>query len=329
MEQSKAGTNRPLIVGTRGSKLALWQTNWLVERLREKQPDLMVETTIITTQGDRIQDRPLQSVNNDGFFVRELEEALLRGEIDLAVHSLKDLPHSQPEGLIVPVTPGRVDARDALISQRNLLLEELPQGAVIGTSSARRASQLLAFRPDFQVLPLRGNVDTRLRKLQEGSPENYAAIILAAAGLERLGRAREITALLPLAVMLPAPGQGALAPECRADDSRTLDLLGRINDTEAQAAVAGEKAFMAALGGGCQTPVGCYLEVAGGRISGRGYVGRPDGSKVIRVELAADWDGSLQTAHNLGSELAGLAIEQGAMQILDEARAAGYVTERK
>jgi hydroxymethylbilane synthase len=329
MEQSKAGTNRPLVVGTRGSKLALWQTNWLVERLREKQPDLVVETKIITTQGDRIQDRPLQSVNNDGFFVRELEEALLRGEIDLAVHSLKDLPHSQPEGLVVPVTPGRVDARDALISQRNLALADLPQGAVIGTSSARRASQLLAYRPDFQVLPLRGNVDTRMRKLQEGSPENYAAIILAAAGLARLGRAGEISALLPLSVMLPAPGQGALAPECRAGDSRTLDLLGRINDTEAQAAVAGEKAFMAALGGGCQTPVGCYLEIAGGQVSGRGYVGRPDGSKVIRVELAAEWDGALQTAHNLGSALAGLAIEQGALQILDEARAAGYVTERK
>jgi hydroxymethylbilane synthase len=330
MEQSKAGTNRPLVVGTRGSKLALWQTNWLVERLREKQPDLVVETTIITTQGDRIQDRPLQSVNNDGFFVRELEEALLRGEIDLAVHSLKDLPHSQPEGLIVPVTPGRVDARDALISKHNLALADLPQGAVIGTSSARRASQLLAFRPDFQVLPLRGNVDTRMRKLQEGSPENYAAIILAAAGLERLGRAGEISALLPLSVMLPAPGQGALAPECRAGDSRTLELLGRINDSEAQAAVAGEKAFMAALGGGCQTPVGCYVEVAGGgSLAGRGYVGRPDGSKVIRVELAADWDGSLETAHNLGSALAGLAIEQGARQILDEARAAGYVTERK
>src|SRR6476469_9672771 len=155
MEQTKT---RTFVVGTRGSKLALWQTNWIIERLRGVRSDLQIETKIITTQGDRIQDRPLQSINNDGFFVRELEDALLRGEIDLAVHSLKDLPHAQPEGLIVPVTPGRVDARDALISKNNRSLEDLPQGAVIGTSSARRASQLLAYRPDFQVLPLRGNV---------------------------------------------------------------------------------------------------------------------------------------------------------------------------
>ncbi|MDB5082399.1 MAG: Porphobilinogen deaminase [Chloroflexi bacterium] len=338
MEQNKAGLTaypapsgqtRPLIVGTRGSKLALWQTNWLVERLRETHPDLQVETKIITTQGDRIQDRPLQSINNDGFFVRELEDALFRGEIDLAVHSLKDLPHAQPEGLVVPVAPGRVDARDALISKNNLSLADLPQGAVIGTSSTRRASQLLAVRPDFTILPLRGNVDTRMRKLQEGSPENYDAIILAAAGLERLGRSGEITEMLPYSVMLPAPGQGALAPECRSDDSLVLSYLSHINELAAQAAVAGEKTFMAALGGGCQTPVGCYLEVVGQQIVGYGYVGRPDGSRVIKVELAQAWDGSLQTARDLGAKLAGLAQEQGAKQILDEARAAGFVTERK
>lgn len=330
MEQNKVGLQtRTLVVGTRGSKLALWQTNWLVERLRVTQPDLQVETKIITTQGDRIQDRPLQSINNDGFFVRELEDALLHGDIDLAVHSLKDLPHAQPEGLIVPVTPGRVDARDALISKNNLSLAELPQGAVIGTSSTRRASQLLAVRPDFKVLPLRGNVDTRMRKLQEGSPENYDAIILAAAGLERLDRGGEITAMLPFSVMLPAPGQGALAPECRTDDSLVLSYLSQINDPAAQAAVVGEKAFMAALGGGCQTPVGCYFEVADGQILGYGYVGRPDGSKVIKVELFEAWDNSLSAAHNLGATLADLALEQGAKQLLDEARAAGYVTERK
>ena len=326
MEQNNS---RTIIVGTRGSKLALWQTNWLIERLKAVQPDLPVEVKIITTQGDRIQDRPLQSINNDGFFVRELEDALLRREIDLAVHSLKDLPHYQPEGLIVPVTPGRVDARDALISKNNLALEELPQGAVIGTSSTRRASQLLAVRPDFKVLPLRGNVDTRLRKLQEGSPENYDAIILAAAGLERLDRGGEITEMLSYTVMLPAPGQGALAPECRVDDSQLLSYLSKINDPAAQAAVTGEKAFMAALGGGCQTPVGCYLAVTGGQLHGFGYVGRPDGSKVIKVELVEDWDGSLAAAKDLGTRLAGLALDRGAKQLLDEARAAGYVTERK
>ncbi len=334
MEQNKAGLLAPdrvrtLVVGTRGSKLALWQTNWIIARLHASHPELHVETKIITTQGDRIQDRPLQSINNDGFFVRELEDALLGGQIDLAVHSLKDLPHSQPEGLTVPIIPGRVDARDALISKNNLSLEDLPQGAVIGTSSTRRASQLLAVRPDFKVLPLRGNVDTRMRKLQEGSPENYDAIILAAAGLERLDRAGEITAMLPFSTMLPAPGQGALAPECRIADSRVLSYLSPLNDPAIQAAVAGEKAFIAALGGGCMTPVGCYLEIVEWQIQGYGYVGSPDGSKVIKVELAGNWDGSLQAAKNLGMHLAEMALERGAKQILDEARAAGYVTERK
>ena len=326
MEQTKT---RTFIVGTRGSKLALWQTNWIIERLRAVRSDLQIETKIITTQGDRIQDRPLQSINNDGFFVRELEEALLRGDIDLAAHSLKDLPHYQPEGLIVPVTPGRADARDALISKNNLSLEDLPQNAVIGTSSTRRASQLLAVRPDFKVLPLRGNVDTRMRKLQEGSAENYDAIILAAAGLDRLDRGGEITALLPYSAMLPAPGQGALAPECRSNDAEMLSLLSSLNDPAAQAAVVGEKTFMGALGGGCQTPVGCYLEVQGSQIVGQAYVGSPDGSRKIRVELAVSWNNSVEAGQELGRQLAALALEQGAKQILDEARANGYVTERK
>lgn len=321
---------RRIVVGTRGSKLATWQTNWLVEKLKEKQPGLIVEIKIITTQGDRIQDRPLQSVGDDGFFVRELEEALLRGEIDLAIHSLKDLPHSQPEGLVVPATPGRVDARDALISKNGLKLEQLPQGALIGTSSVRRASQLRAFRPDFQVAPLRGNVDTRMRKLQEGTPgQLYEAIILASAGLDRLSRGEEITQKLPFKVMLPAPGQGALAPECRADDPSMLDYLAQINEREAQAAVACEKAFMAGLGGGCQTPVGCYAEILFRRLIVRGYVGSPDGTRVIRVELNDDWEGTLAQAQSLGLKLAEAAIAQGAREILDQARAQGYITERK
>lgn len=326
MEPTK---DRTIVVGTRGSKLALWQTNWIIERLRAVNPDLKIETKIITTQGDRIQDRPLQSINNDGFFVRELEDALLRREIDLAVHSLKDLPHYQPEGLVVPVTPGRADARDALISKGNLSLEELPQNAVIGTSSTRRASQLLALRPDFKVLPLRGNVDTRMRKLQEGSPENYDAIILAAAGLDRLDRGSEITALLPYPAMLPAPGQGALGPECRADDTFLLALLSDLNDPAAQAAVVGEKTFMGALGGGCQTPVGCYLEVKDGQITGQAFVGSPDGAQAIRVEYATEWDGTIEAGQALGRQLAVRALNEGAKQILDEARANGYVTERK
>lgn len=323
---------KTLVVGTRGSKLATWQTNWLIEQLQQKIPDLQVEIRIFTTQGDKIQDRPLQSVGEEGFFVRELEEALLRSEIDLAVHSLKDLPHRQPAGLVVPATPGRVDARDALVSLHGLKLAELPANARIGTSSTRRAAQLRAYRPDFRILQLRGNVDTRLRKLQEGiqiEGENYDAIILAAAGLDRLSRDSEITERLSLEVMLPAPGQGALAPECRADDTRVLGYLSQINQPAAQAAVAAEKAFMAGLGGGCQTPVGCYAEVVGIELVIRGFVGSVDGKQALRLKTSKAWDGSLAQAAALGRQLADEALQQGARQLLDEARAAGFVTERK
>ncbi len=321
---------KKMVVGTRGSKLALWQTNWLIERLKEKQPSLIVETKIFTTQGDKIQDRPLQSVGDDGFFVRELEEALLRGEIDLAIHSLKDLPHAQPAGLVVPAIPGRVDARDALISKNNLALDQLPANARIGTSSTRRAAQLRAFGPDFQIVDLRGNVDTRMRKLFiEDGPVQYDAIVLAAAGLDRLSRGEEISQRLPFKLMLPAPGQGALAPECRADDRAVMGYLAQVNEREAQTAVECEKAFMAALGGGCQTPVGCYAEVVFRRLVVRGFVGSPDGSRAIRVELNDSWEGSLQQSRELGQRLAEAALAEGAREILDAARAAGYITDRK
>jgi hydroxymethylbilane synthase len=320
---------KSITIGTRGSKLALWQANWMADLLRKMRSELIVELKIFTTQGDKIQDRPLQSVGDDGFFVRELEEALLGGEIDLAVHSLKDLPHKQPEGLVVPSTPGREDARDVLISRDGKKLDELPQGAKVGTSSTRRASQLLAYRPDLQILPLRGNVDTRIRKLHEGDKGvEYDAIILAAAGIERLGRGSEITQKIPFKIMLPAPGQGALGPECRANDRNVLSLLAMINDREEQAAVECEKAFMAGLGGGCQTPVACYAEVVMRKFVVRGYVGRPDGSKCIRVEQVEDFDGSLALARRVGAQLAQAAKEQGATEILDEARAQGYITPR-
>ena len=331
-EQAVAQTmnnKKTLILGTRGSKLALWQSNWVAEQLKARHLDLNVELRIFTTQGDKIQDRPLQSVGDDGFFVRELEEALLRGEIDLAVHSLKDLPHQQPAGLVVPSIPGRYDACDVLVSRNGKTLDELPQGAKVGTSSTRRASQLLAHRPDLQILPLRGNVDTRIRKLHEGDKGvEYDAIVLATAGIERLGRGDEITQKLPFTVMLPAPGQGALGPECRADDENMLSLLALLNNAEAQAAVECEKSFLAALGGGCQTPVGCYAEVIAGKLVARGYVGRPDGSKFVKLELSEDFDGTLEQARLLGTKLAESAKAQGAGQILDEARAQGYITPR-
>lgn len=319
-----------LRVGTRGSKLALWQTNWVINELKKHHPNLNVDIKIFTTQGDTTQNVPLRAIDNsEGFFVRELETALLENEIDLAVHSLKDLPHDQPQGLVVPITPIRQDARDALVSREGKKLEELPFGARIGTDSTRRASQLLNFRSDFQIVSIRGNVDTRLRKLHD--PEfGYDAIMLAYAGLTRLGFDAEVTEKLPFKVMLSAPGQGALAPECRANDRKLIGLLNSINDLPSRTEVEVEKTFMAALGGGCQTPVGCHAEVVWGKLIARGYVGSPDGSQAIRVELQEDWEeGPLGPARDLGRKLAALAIEQGAKEILDEARANGYVTARK
>lgn len=321
--------NRVIRVGTRASKLALWQTNWLIERMQTVRPGLLVEVKTFNTQGDTSQafgDKPLQSMNDDGFFVRELEEALLREEIDLAIHSLKDLPHKQPEGLVIPATPGREDARDILISRNNLTLEQLPHGAKIGTSSVRRASQLRAFRPDLEILPLRGNVDTRIRKLTD---QNLDGVILAAAGVVRLGRGDEISEKIPYKIMLPAPGQGALGPECRINDRALQGILAQLNDREEQISVVAEREFMAALGGGCQTPVAALAEVVMRFLVMRVYVGSPDGQQVIKLEDRAPWDGTLVQAKTMAQQLAKQALEQGARQILDEARAQGYVTPRK
>jgi hydroxymethylbilane synthase len=233
----------------------------------------------------------------------------------------------------VPITPIRQDARDALFSREKATkLADLPQGARIGTDSVRRASQLLNFRPDFQIIGLRGNVDTRLRKLHDPT-YNYDAIMLALAGVSRLGLAEEVSEKLPYPVMLPAPGQGALAPECRTDDSRLNNILSSINDLPSRAEVECEKAFMAALGGGCQTPVGCKAEVVThkDKLVARGFVGSPDGKQAIRVELEQAWTAGVnnELASDLGHKLADLALAQGAREILDTARANGYITPRK
>ncbi|MEI7555627.1 hydroxymethylbilane synthase [Candidatus Chlorohelix sp.] len=318
--------NKTFIVGTRGSKLALWQTNWLIEELKKARPGLQIETRVFTTRGDQIQDVPLQSVGDDGFFVRELETALLAGEIDLAIHSLKDLPTKQPEGLHVAVTPERVDARDAIFSRQNIKLADLPQGAVIGTSSARRVAQLRNYRPDFQIKELRGNIDTRMRKLHE---QDYDAVILAAAGVKRIGRLDEAAECIPLNLMLPAPGQGALAPECRVDDTALLDILNLINDRNSLIAVKCEREFMAALGGGCQTPVGAYAEIVMQQLVLRAFIGSPDGSRKILVEIQEPNDGSLAQAKEVALRLAEEALNKGAREILDDARKQGYITERK
>lgn len=297
-----------LTIGTRGSALARWQTNWVAERLAFAWPGLEVRTQLFVTTGDRIVDKPLPEIGGKGLFTEELENALRAGEIDLAVHSLKDLPIADADGLMLGALPARTDARDALISREKHTLDTLPAGARVGTSSLRRAAQLLARRPDLVLLPLRGNVDTRVRKALAG---DYAAIVLAAAGLGRLGLTEHISEYLPLNVMLPAPGQAALAVQCRAGDSRVRDLIRPLDDAPTRAAVTAERAFLQGLGGGCSAPVAAFAELRGaGRLHLDGLVATPDGRRVIRVT------GDDAHPAELGARLAAEALAHGAHEIL-------------
>jgi len=298
-----------LIFATRPSALARWQTQWVISALQEKHPNLTCEEKVITTQGDKILDKPLPEIGGKGLFTQELESELLTGEVHCAVHSLKDLPVENPDGLTVGCIPTRAEVRDALISKNGYTLETLPPGSVIGTSSLRRAAQILSVRTDVATASLRGNVDTRLRKALEGQ---YDAIILAGAGLTRLGLEENVTQWLSLDVMLPAPGQGALAVQCRADDEETLSLLAALEDAPTRAAVTAERQFLLGLGGGCAVPVAAYAAVSGQRsaISLTGLVASVDGKRLIKVtdEGANPFD--------LGKQLANEAISKGASEIL-------------
>jgi hydroxymethylbilane synthase len=300
-----------LTFATRPSALARWQTKWVIDALQGIYPDLECEEKVITTQGDTILDRPLPEIGGKGLFTRELESELLSGAVHCAVHSLKDLPVENPDGLTIGCTPIRAEVRDALISKDRFTLATLPQHAVVGTSSLRRVAQLLAARPDLTTVSLRGNVDTRLRKAREG---RYDAIVLAGAGLTRLGLERHVSEWLPLDVMLPAPGQGALALQCRADDQTTLDLLAELDDPATRRAVTAERAFLSGLGGGCAVPVAAYAEIVlHPQISDMrltGLVASTDGSKSILVQ--AEGADALQ----LGYDLAREAMAQGAGEIL-------------
>src|SRR5690554_306940 len=243
---------RKIIVGSRRSKLALTQTNWVIEQLKKLNPSYEFRIKKIVTKGDRILDVTLSKVGGKGLFVKEIEQSLLDGEIDMAVHSMKDMPSDLPQGLVIGAIPKRVDPRDCLITQEGLPLEELPSHARIGTSSLRRASQLKAYRSDFQMDSIRGNIDSRLRKLET---EGFDAIILAAAGLHRIGWEDRITAYLNPDICLPAVGQGALGIECRSDDMETLQLLTYLNDRSTNLTVSAERAFLTRLNGGCQVPI--------------------------------------------------------------------------
>ncbi len=288
-----------MIIGTRASKLALWQTNWVAQQLRALHPHIEIVIHTITTRGDTHTDAPLPQIGDKGLFTREIEAALVADEIHCAVHSLKDLPTQSPIANLQSVITARADARDVLISRHKLGLEHLPRGARVGTSSLRRAAQLRARRPDLHIVNLRGNVDTRLRKAET---EEYDAIVLAAAGVLRLGFANRITEFLPFDVMLPAPGQGALAMQVRADDAATLALVAPLDHAPTRAATTAERAFLRALGGGCQVPVAAYGEVNGNTLHLRGLVASEDGTRVVRGEVC----GAVEQAEALGEKLAGM-----------------------
>ncbi len=300
-----------LTFATRPSALARWQTQWVINALKKLHPQLECEERVITTQGDKILDKPLPEIGGKGLFTQELETELLSGTVHCAVHSLKDLPVENPAGLTVGCIPARAEVRDALISRDGHSLATLPLHALIGTSSLRRAAQILSLRPDIKTESLRGNVDTRLRKALDGQ---YDAIILAGAGLTRLGLDSHVTEWLPLNVMLPAPGQGALAIQCRADDQTTLGLLATLEDESTRQAVTAERAFLQGLGGGCAVPVAAFAEISSksqvSSIRLTGLVISEDGKKVVKVT------GEGINALELGKALAQQAIQNGADQIL-------------
>src|SRR5688572_314465 len=298
-----------LIFATRPSALARWQTSHVIKLLQSAWLGLECSQHIITTSGDRILDRPLPEIGGKGLFTSELEAALLSGEVDVAVHSLKDLPVEDTAGIVISAIPERESAFDVLVSANGQTLSNLPESARVGTCSLRRSAQLLANRPDLTILPLRGNVDTRLRKIMNGE---YDAIVLAYAGLARLGLQAHITETFPLDVMLPAPGQGALAVQCRADDQETLQLLAAIHHPPTEAAVNAERAFLASLGGGCSVPVAAFAEKNDSDIILTGAVISADGKQAIRLS-AVD-----REPRELGERLAGLVLERGAADLLKE-----------
>ncbi len=298
-------------VGTRGSKLALAQTNLVIEALRAAHPDLDVELCIIQTEGDRRRRASLLAIGGQGVFTRELEVALLDGDIDVAVHSLKDLPSLLPEGLVLAATPPRENPRDVLVARGGTLLERLPDGAVVGTGSLRRRAQLLRLRPGLQMKDIRGNVDTRLAKLDTGE---YDAIILAVAGLSRLGALAGMQAeVLATEAVLPAPAQGILGLECRADDSATRDILASINHAPTFASATAERAVLSHFGIGCRLPVAALAEIEGDTLRLRARVLSADGSIAYDVETRGGW----ADAERLGEAATRQLIEAGALSLLE------------
>ncbi len=299
-----------IIIGTRGSKLALWQAEWVRNEIKEKNPFVNVEILKIKTIGDRIVDRPLAKVGGKGLFVKEIEQKLLQGDIDLAVHSMKDMPGDLPEGLTIGAVPLRENPFDVLISKDMICLSDLPAGSKIGTSSLRRASQIKHARPDIITESIRGNLDTRLRKLSEGE---FDAIILAAAGIIRLGMKDKITEYLDENIMLPAVGQGALCIESRKNDQDTSLILKTLHHIETGITIKGERAFLKRLEGSCHIPVACFGKIKKENITLKGLIASEDGSRIIKKTIQKD----INSAEQAGIELADSLLAKGGRQILN------------
>ncbi len=305
-----------LVIGTRGSKLALWQAHWVKAEIEKNHPGLHVELSVIKTKGDKILDVPLAKVGGKGLFVKEIEDALLSGAIDLAIHSMKDVPAEIPEGLSIGAIPLRENPMDVLLSRGNLTLKELPYQAKVGTSSLRRSSQIRKVRPDLDILPLRGNIDTRLRKLDEGE---FDAIVLAAAGVRRLGFADRISEYLPPETVLPSVGQGALCIEIRLNDPRIEAIVTQMNHDDTHTVVSGERAFLHRLEGGCQIPIAAHGAVSGTDFTMTGLVADLTGETIIKETISGPREDSVA----LGIALADRLLERGAKTILDQVKETG------
>jgi hydroxymethylbilane synthase len=310
--------SKTIKIGTRGSRLALWQANHVADLLREQYPDTQIELVIFTTKGDKILDKSLPLIGGKGLFTEELEQALLNGDIDCAVHSLKDLPTENPEGLTIGAVPKRAPVEDLLISKHGKNLDELPKGAKIGTSSLRRAAQLRRYRSDFEIIDIRGNVPTRINKALDPDSD-YDAIVLAHAGVKRLELSEHITQIIPLEIMLPAPGQGAIGVQCRDDESRKF--IGGISAYQTRVAVTIERKFLNKLDGGCSVPIAALVTfINKNEVRFRGLVASVDGKRIIEIDRVARIIEPFDDIRFFSSSVANSALEQGAAEILAEVK---------
>ncbi|MGA2668962.1 MAG: hydroxymethylbilane synthase [Ignavibacteria bacterium] len=310
---------REIVIGSRGSELALWQTNWVKSKLRTNYPELTVSIEIIKTKGDKVLDTALSKIGDKGLFTKEIEQSLLDGKIDLAVHSLKDLPTEQPEGLVICAVTERAERRDAFISNKYPSLVELPEGAVVATGSLRRRCQLLNFRDDLKIVDIRGNVLTRLRKFEESS---YDGLVLAYAGLLRLSLEAKVKHIIPTGIILPAAGQGVMAIETRQDEGDIIELVKVLHDEISFIETTAERSFLRFLEGGCQVPIGICSEVKNRTILIlEGMIGSLDGKKVVREQIT----GGASEPEELGKRLAQILLDKGGKEILEEIRSGAAV----